>query len=76
MLNPVASLVQTGDLPTTTMSFAQGSLVFSPHNYLYNDASRQTAQQIRIRYNNDNVTEVETFGAEPLEGVIDLVSGG
>lgn len=56
------------------MSFAQGSLVFSPHNYLYHDASRQTAQQVRIRYNNDNVTEVETFGAKPLEGMVDLVS--
>ncbi|GHJ86241.1 hypothetical protein NliqN6_2643 [Naganishia liquefaciens] len=64
----------TGDLPTTTMSFAQGSLVFSPHNYLYHDASRQTAQQIRIRYNNENVTEVETFGAKPMEGMVDLAA--
>jgi primary-amine oxidase len=56
------------------MSFAQGSLVFSPHNYLYSDASRQTSQQVRIQYNNDNVTEVETFGAQPMHGMVDLVS--
>ncbi|KAJ9106038.1 hypothetical protein QFC20_004098 [Naganishia adeliensis] len=64
----------TGDLPTTTMSFAQGSLVFSPHNYLYSDASRQTSQQVRIQYNNDIVTEVETFGAQPMHGLVDLAA--
>lgn len=48
--------------------------MFSPHNYLYSDASRQTSQQVRIQYNNDNVTEVETFGAQPMHGMVDLVS--
>ncbi|TFK22683.1 copper amine oxidase [Coprinopsis marcescibilis] len=41
-------LPHTGDLPVTLMSSAQSSVVFSPHNYLLSDPSRQTVQQIEI----------------------------
>ncbi|EAU83093.2 copper amine oxidase [Coprinopsis cinerea okayama7 len=41
-------LPHTGDLPITLMSTAQSSVVFSPHNYLLSDPTRQTVQQIEI----------------------------
>ncbi|KAJ3540677.1 hypothetical protein NMY22_g4201 [Coprinellus aureogranulatus] len=41
-------LPHTGDLPTTLMSTAQSSVIFSPHNYLLSDPTRQTVQQIEV----------------------------
>lgn len=43
----------TGDLPTTLMSTAQSSVVFSPHNYLLSDPTRQTVQQVEIDLTGD-----------------------
>lgn len=54
----------TGDLPNTVMTGAQSSVMISPHNYLPEDASRQTMQQIHIAMgegaNGDNV--ISNFG--------------
>ncbi|TEB24011.1 copper amine oxidase [Coprinellus micaceus] len=49
-------LPHTGDLPITLMSTAQSSVVFSPHNYLLSDPSRQTRQQIEIDLTGEKVT--------------------
>jgi len=54
------------------MTTAQAGLMFTPHNYLLSDPSRAVTNQIRINYNNTATTDVETFGAQPLEGVIEL----
>ena len=54
------------------MTTAQGGMIFTPHNYLLSDPSRQSTQQIRIDYNNDNVSEVFTFGSEAAIGDISL----
>ena len=58
-------------IPTQTVfTTAQGGMFFTPHNYLFGDASRVVTQQIRIDYTADNVTYVETFGAEQPEGLV------
>ena len=48
-------LPHTGDLPTTLMSTAQSSVIFSPHNYLLSDPTRQTVQQIEIDIGGEKV---------------------
>ncbi|KAK6910889.1 hypothetical protein I203_104924 [Kwoniella mangroviensis CBS 8507] len=62
----------TGDLPNTVFSTAQSGMVLTPHNYLLSDPSRQTSQQIRIDYDEGDVTDVYTFGSEQAFGEIDL----
>ncbi|GAA6059733.1 hypothetical protein JCM10212_000261 [Sporobolomyces blumeae] len=67
----------TGDLGNTVQTTAQASFVISPHNYLLRDPSRQTKQMIRLNYNssNDNIVSVvNTFGAEPASGMVNLTA--
>ncbi|KAK4051483.1 hypothetical protein OIO90_004697 [Microbotryomycetes sp. JL221] len=61
----------TGDLPNTVQTTAQASMIFTPHNYLYSDPSRQTSQMLRLNYNSSAdyiVSEVETFGSHQPSG--------
>ncbi|WVR09407.1 hypothetical protein IAU60_006474 [Kwoniella sp. DSM 27419] len=62
----------TGDLPNTVFTTAQSGMMITPHNYLTDDPSRQSTQQIRIDYPSDQVTRVHTFGAQKPAGVINL----
>ncbi|GAA5905162.1 hypothetical protein JCM6882_000397 [Rhodosporidiobolus microsporus] len=67
----------TGDLPNTVMTTARAGLVFTPHNYLLGDPSRQTAQQIRLNYNSSAekvVSDVVTFGAQKPAGLFNLTA--
>jgi primary-amine oxidase len=54
----------TGDLPNTVMTGAESSVMISPHNYLPEDASRQTKHQIHIAIgegaNGENI--ISNFG--------------
>nr|XP_031863935.1 uncharacterized protein CI109_000579 [Kwoniella shandongensis]KAA5531007.1 hypothetical protein CI109_000579 [Kwoniella shandongensis] len=63
----------TGDIPNTVFSTAQGGMIITPHNYLLSDPTRQSTQQIRINYNNDNsTTDVYTFGSQQASGDVNL----
>ena len=62
----------TGDLPNTVFTTAQSSVMFTPHNFLLEDASRATAQMIRINYGSETATDVETFGQEAASGQINM----
>jgi primary-amine oxidase len=62
----------TGDLPNTVFTTAQSSVMFTPHNYLLQDASRATSQMIRINYGDETATDVETFGQVPASGLVDM----
>nr|XP_018261712.1 uncharacterized protein I303_06153 [Kwoniella dejecticola CBS 10117]OBR83870.1 hypothetical protein I303_06153 [Kwoniella dejecticola CBS 10117] len=62
----------TGDLPNTVFTTAQGGMILAPHNYLLNDPSRQSSQQIRIDYEGGDVSDVYTFGSQQATGQIDL----
>lgn len=67
----------TGDLPNTVHTTAQSGLIISPHNYLLNDPSRQSSQQVRINYHSSasgQVTDVLLFGGEVPSGTVNLVS--
>ncbi|KAI5810568.1 copper amine oxidase [Pyronema omphalodes] len=63
----------TGDLPNTVMTGAQSSVMISPHNYLPEDASRQTMQQIDIAMgqgaNGENV--ISNFGKKEYICAVD-----
>ena len=78
----------TGDLPNvcairlvawikltwqTVFTTAQSAMVFTPHNYLLGDASRDSSQTIRINFDEEKATDVETFGSEPITGTVNLV---
>ncbi|PPQ63631.1 hypothetical protein CVT24_004383 [Panaeolus cyanescens] len=54
-------LPHTGDLPITLISTAQSSVIFSPHNYLLSDPSRQTVQQVELDLMGEKVA-VDTYG--------------
>ncbi|OCF40116.1 hypothetical protein I317_06067 [Kwoniella heveanensis CBS 569] len=62
----------TGDLPNTVSTTAQAGMIFTPHNYLLSDPSRQSTQQIRLDIEDDNVTGVHTFGSESASGDVNL----
>ncbi|ORY29317.1 putative copper amine oxidase [Naematelia encephala] len=62
----------TGDLPNTVFTTAQSSMMITPHNYLLSDPSRQSTQMIRINYNNDNVSDVVTFGSQEATAEVNL----
>ncbi|KAL8276662.1 hypothetical protein RQP46_010930 [Phenoliferia psychrophenolica] len=69
----------TGDLPNTVHTTAQSAIIISPHNYLLNDPSRASSQQVRINYNSSvaghgQVTDVLLFGGEIPSGVVNLTS--
>ncbi|GAA5982519.1 hypothetical protein JCM5350_006100 [Sporobolomyces pararoseus] len=67
----------TSDLGNTVQTTAQGSFMLSPHNYLYRDPSRQTKQMVRLNYNSSNdyiVSNVHTFGADPVKGQVNLTA--
>ncbi|GAA5960930.1 hypothetical protein JCM3765_007545 [Sporobolomyces pararoseus] len=67
----------TNDLGNTVQTTAQGSFMLSPHNYLYRDPSRQTKQMVRLNYNSSNdyiVSNVHTFGADPVKGQVNLTA--
>ncbi|ORY72898.1 copper amine oxidase [Leucosporidium creatinivorum] len=67
----------TGDLPNTVQTTAQSAIIFSPHNYLLGDPSRQTKQMIRLDYNSsaDNiVSTAHTFGSHQASGSINLTA--
>jgi primary-amine oxidase len=49
-------------------------MIITPHNYLLSDPSRQSTQQIRIDYTDEEVTDVYTFGSKPAAGQINFVS--
>lgn len=52
----------TGDLPNTVFTTAHSGIQFMPLNYMEEDPSRQTVNQVRIDYNDGNVSAVDTFG--------------
>jgi primary-amine oxidase len=56
----------------TVFTTAQSAMVFTPHNYILGDASRDTSQLIRINFDEDKATDVETFGQEPISGDVNL----
>ncbi|KAL5466384.1 hypothetical protein PMIN07_003676 [Paraphaeosphaeria minitans] len=51
----------TGDLPNTDMTSAHSAMRLEPLNYLLNDPSIQTSQQVRVNHTSG---EVETFDAQ------------
>ncbi|OAG04417.1 membrane copper amine oxidase [Paraphaeosphaeria sporulosa] len=51
----------TGDLPNTVMTSAHSAMRLEPLNYLLNDPSIQTSQQVRVNHTSG---EVETFDAQ------------
>ncbi|PWW73068.1 amine oxidase catalytic domain-containing protein [Tuber magnatum] len=54
----------TGDLPNTVFTTAQSSVLLSPHNYLLNDPSRATSQQVEIKFHGGGGdVAVSTFGS-------------
>ena len=69
-------LAHTGDLPNTVSSTAQGSMMISPHNYLDIDPSRQTYQQVEIKFmpGIDNTATVNEFGKYMATCYADTVS--
>lgn len=52
----------TGDLPNTMFTAAHSAVRFEPFNYLDNDPSVASFQQVRVNYNEDlSVAIVDTF---------------
>lgn len=52
----------TGDLPNTMFTAAHSAIRFEPFNYLSNDPSIASYQQVRINYNEDlSVASVDNF---------------
>lgn len=47
-------------------------MVFTPHNYLLGDASRDSSQTMRINFDEHKATDVETFDQQPIAGNVDL----
>ncbi|BGP20022.1 hypothetical protein JCM10213_000596 [Rhodosporidiobolus nylandii] len=68
----------TGDLGNTVQQTAHAGVLFSPHNYLLRDPSRQTSQMIRINYNSTSddkqVQDVLTFGTQTASGLYNLTA--
>ncbi|KAK4699567.1 hypothetical protein P7C70_g6693, partial [Phenoliferia sp. Uapishka_3] len=67
----------TGDLPNTVHTTAQSGMIISPSNYLLNDPSRASSQQVRINYNVSmagEVTDVLLFGGEMPSGMVNLTA--
>ena len=62
----------TGDLPNTVFTTAHSGFQIMPLNYLLGDPSRQTVNQVRIDYNNGNVSAVETFGQKDQTCAVDF----
>jgi primary-amine oxidase len=54
------------------MTSAHSAMRLEPLNYLLNDPSIQTSQQIRVNHTSG---EVETFGTPSANCSVDLVSG-
>jgi primary-amine oxidase len=53
------------------MTSAHSAMRLEPINYLLNDPSIQTSQQIRVNHTSE---EVVTFGAQPANCSVDFVS--
>ncbi|KAM0789976.1 hypothetical protein ACM66B_005309 [Microbotryomycetes sp. NB124-2] len=67
----------TGDLPNTVQTTAQASMIFTPHNFLYGDPSRQTVHTLRLDYDSSAdfiVSNVETFGSHQPSGNFNLTA--
>lgn len=62
----------TGDLPNTVFTTAQSSVMITPHNYFYGDISRHSSQMIRVNYDDEGATDVETFGQQMAMGKVDM----
>lgn len=62
----------TGDLPNTVFTTAHSGVQFMPLNYLLGDPSRETVNQVRIDYNDGNVSAVKTFGQKDQTCAYDL----
>lgn len=62
----------TGDLPNTVFTTAHSGVQFMPLNYLLSDPSRETVNQVRIDYENGNVSEVKTFGQRDQACAVDF----
>ena len=59
----------------TVFTTAQSGMWITPHNYLLSDPSRQSKQMIHIDLDEDGVaSDVDTYGQEEVDGVVDLVS--
>lgn len=57
------------------MTTAQSSFIIAPHNYLLNDPSRASRQQVRIDYSSEaGVSDIKTFGGAQASGLFNLVS--
>jgi len=52
----------TADLPNTVTTNAHAGISFMPNNFLEWDASRRTANMVRVVYDSGNVEQVKRFG--------------
>jgi primary-amine oxidase len=59
----VHHLSNSADIPNTLMHWSGTSVMFIPHNYLDRDASRESAQGVRLIIGEAGVEEVTYFGA-------------
>lgn len=59
----------TGDLPNTMMSTAHSSIRLEPFNYLLNDPSIATSQQVKI---DKESGKVERYGAQGANCSVEL----
>ncbi|KAL1876689.1 hypothetical protein Plec18167_005097 [Paecilomyces lecythidis] len=64
----------TSDLPNTVFTTAQSALTLLPQNYMLNDPSVQSANQVRIMYKNGTVQEVERYGVKQPTCQVDLAT--
>ncbi|KAF2088297.1 membrane copper amine oxidase [Saccharata proteae CBS 121410] len=71
-------LPHTGDLPNTVFTTAHSGLQIMPLNYLPNDPSRATVNQVRLDYGStiSNITgsQVDTFGQIPPTCALDFAT--
>jgi primary-amine oxidase len=64
----------TSDLPNTVFTSAASGITIRPQNYLVEDPSRSSKQQVRVRFPNRGGPKVNTFGAQLPSGQFDLGS--
>ncbi|CAK1365442.1 unnamed protein product [Cercospora beticola] len=57
----------TSDLPNTLTSVGRSSIKFLPHDLFSAGQSRQTINRIRVNYDGDRVSGIETFGQPESE---------
>ncbi|PPJ55478.1 hypothetical protein CBER1_08020 [Cercospora berteroae] len=63
----------TGDLPNTVTTNGHSSIRLTPHNLFPLDQSAHSISRVRIDYNQEGVTEINTFGQEARNGCTTIV---